>query len=278
MPHTHDTPTLEQIQAAIDQAASDPHTPPTPRRPEPPLRNEPRLLDGTGAMEALREKLAARGLDLPAGPIDDDPTPDEPGHPEYHRRMRADVALKRLETATPKRYRQATVTHPDVIAWVDHCITDMDTAGALLLFGDVGTGKTHQAYGALRRIAEAGLPGFSLIATTAADMHGDLRVHPGDPNHDIEHQLRRYCRIPLLFLDDIDVFKESETTEQNMFRIFNDRYNEQLPTIMTSNLLIRDPHGGRDLAAVLGERIISRLAQRSTIIPIGGTDLRREYR
>lgn len=229
-------------------------------------------------MARLQAVLAARGLELPAGPIDDQPTPDEPGHPEYHRRQRATVALDRLATATPKRYQQATVTHPDVIAWADRCIADTDTAGALLLFGDVGTGKTHQAYGALRRIAEAGLTHFSLIATTAADMHGDLRVHPGDPNHDIEQQLRRYCRIPLLFLDDIDVFKESETTEQNMFRIFNERYNECRPLIMTSNLLVRDPHGGRDLAGVLGERLTSRLAQIATTVPISGPDLRREYR
>ncbi|MFD3503725.1 ATP-binding protein [Streptomyces sp. NPDC058678] len=278
MPQTDNIPTLEQIQAAIDQAANDPHARPTPPRPEPTSRREPRTVDGTGAMERFREALAARGLDMPAGPIDDDPTPDEPGHPEYHRRQRATVALARLETATPKRYRQAAVTHPDVIAWADRAIADFDTAGALLLFGDVGTGKTHQAYGALRRIAEAGLPHFQLIATTAADMHGDLRVHPGDPHHDIEQQLRRYCRVPLLFLDDIDVFKESETTEQNMFRLFNDRYNEQRPLIMTSNLLVRDAHGGRDLAGVLGERLTSRLAQIATVVPISGPDLRREFR
>ncbi|MEU0343172.1 ATP-binding protein [Streptomyces bobili] len=278
MPHTDNKPTLEQIQAAIDQAASDPHAAPTPPRPEPPSRHEPRTIDGTRAMERLREALAARGLNLPGGPIDDDPTPDQPGHPEYHRRQRAKVALDRWETATPKRYRQATVTDPDVTAWADRVIADPETAGALLLFGDVGTGKTHQAYGALRRIAEAGLAHFQLIATTAADMHGDLRVHPGDPNHDIEQQLRRYCRVPLLFLDDVDVFKESETTEQNMFRLFNERYNHERPMIMTSNLLVRDPNGGRDLASVLGERLTSRLAQIATVVPISGQDLRREYR
>ncbi|MEU9656729.1 ATP-binding protein [Streptomyces chartreusis] len=278
MPPTDSIPTLAQIQAAIDQAAADPHAAPTPRRPETPSKREPRTVDSAPAMERMREALAARGLDLTAGPVDDDPTPDEPGHPEYHRRMRADIALKRLEATTPKRYRQATVTHPDVIAWADRCIADPETAGALLLFGDVGTGKTHQAYGALRRIAEAGLADFQILARTAADMHGDLRVHPSDPTHDIEQQLRRYCRVSLLYLDDIDVFKESETTEQNMFRIFNDRYNEYLPLIMTSNLLVRDPHGGRDLAGILGERLTSRLAQNATIVPVSGTDLRRDYR
>ncbi|MGW0774549.1 ATP-binding protein [Streptomyces sp. NPDC002835] len=240
---------------------------------------EPITLDGTKAMARMQQALAARGLNhITAGPINDNPTPDEPGHPEYHRRQRVAVALARLETATPKRYRQATVSHPDVIAWADRVIEDHDTAGALLLFGDVGTGKTHQAYGALRRIAEAGLTRYSLIATTAADMHGNLRVHPSDPQHDIEHELRRYCRVPLLFLDDIDVFKESETTEQNMFRLLNERYNECRPLIMTSNLLVRDPSGSRDLATVLGERITSRLSQIATVVPISGPDRRPEFR
>lgn len=163
-------------------------------------------------------------------------------------------------------------------AWADRAISDFDTAGALLLFGSIGTGKTHQAYGALRRIAEAGLPHYSLIATTAADMHGNLRVHPGSPQHDIEHELTRYCRVPLLFIDDIDVFKPSETTEQNLFRLLNERYNEMRPMIMTSNLLVRDPDGGPDLAAALGDRITSRLSQIATVVPITGADRRPEFR
>ncbi|WP_432104871.1 ATP-binding protein [Streptomyces sp. bgisy091] len=238
---------------------------------------EPMTLNNTKAMARFQEALERRGLTMPAGPIDDAPTPEEPGHPEYHRRQRAAAALSRWETATPRRYHQATTTHPQVTAWADRAIEDIETAGTLLLFGTIGTGKTHEAYGALRRIAAAGLPRYSLIATTAADMHGNLRVH-NDPQHDIEHELTRYCRIPLLFLDDIDVFKQSETTEQNMFRLLNDRYNECRPMIMTSNLLVRDPDGGRDLAAVLGDRLTSRLGQIATVVPITGPDRRQEFR
>lgn len=62
---------------------------------------EPATLADSKVMNRMRELLAARGLDLPAGPIDDTPTPEEPGHPDYHRRQRVSVALSRWETATP---------------------------------------------------------------------------------------------------------------------------------------------------------------------------------
>ncbi|MGW7195995.1 ATP-binding protein [Streptomyces chryseus] len=239
---------------------------------------EPMTLKNDRIMARLQAAAERCERTILPGPIDDAPTPDEPGHPEYHRRQRAAVALNRWEAATPRRYHEATVTHPDVTAWADRAITDFATAGALLLFGNIGTGKTHQAYGALRRIAAAGLPHYAVIATTAADMHGNLRVHPGDPQHDMEHELRRYCRVPLLFVDDVDAFKGSETTEQNMFRLLNERYNECRPMIMTSNLLVRDPDGGPDLAAALGDRIVSRLSQIATVIPITGPDRRPEFR
>lgn len=238
---------------------------------------EPQTLGSEALVRRIGAILAARGLaDLEPGPIDDAPTPNEPGHPEYHRRQRTEIALKRWQNATPRRYQEATATHPDVIAWADRAITDLDTAGILVLIGTIGTGKTHQAYGALRRIAEAGPRRYELVATTAADMYGTLR--PGGPGHDTEHELRRLTTVPLLLVDDIDVAKSSEWVEEVTYRIFNERYNECRPAIFTSNLLIVDPDGGPDLASKLGDRITSRLAQMTTVVPIVGPDRRREHR
>ena len=118
----------------------------------------------------LMAGIAKHVPDVTPGPIDDQPTPDEPGHPEYHRRQRAEFALGRWETAVPYRYRQATAHHPDIVAWADRAAHDYRDAGFLVLTGPIGTGKTHQAYGALRRIAEARPRRFEMIATTAPDM------------------------------------------------------------------------------------------------------------
>ncbi len=207
-----------------------------------------------------------------AGPVDDAPSPDEPGHPEYHRRNRAEWALARWETAAPPRYRRATHTLPEVQQWADNVITDRETAGSLLLTGTTGTGKTYQAYAALRAIAAAGPHVYEIRALTAADMYGLLR--PQGSQRGAEEELRRLCRIPLLLLDDLGSAKASEWTEEVTYRLINERYNACRPSIYTSNLPAKAADG-RDLTAALGERIVSRLSEDTRVIAMTGTDRRR---
>lgn len=208
-----------------------------------------------------------------AGPVDDAPTPDEPGHPEYHRRNRAELNLGRWTRATPPRYRRADATLPDVQAWADAAAADPDTAGSLLLTGTTGTGKTYEAYGALHRIAAAGSTHpYEIRALTAADMYGLLR--PNGSQRGAEEELRRLCRIPLLLLDDLGSAKASEWTEEVTYRLINERYNACRPSIYTSNLPAKSKDGG-DLSAALGERIVSRLSEDTRVIAMTGTDRRR---
>jgi DNA replication protein DnaC len=234
---------------------------------------EPQLLGGGNAMRRMRKLLADRGLaDIEPGPVDQAPSPDEPGHPDYHHRHRVQVALKRWHTSAPYRYQDATATHPQITAWADHAATDLRTAGDLLITGTFGTGKTHQAYGALRRIAEAGPDRFEMIAMTAPDMYGLLR--PGGSDRGAETELKRLCRVPLLLLDDLGTEKISEWTEEATYRLLNERYNECRPLIITSNLPTQGATGD-DLQAKLGGRIVSRLSQMTTFVELLGPDLRK---
>ncbi|WP_330173037.1 ATP-binding protein [Streptomyces sp. NBC_01498] len=234
---------------------------------------EPQRLGGENLTRRLQTQLDARGLgQVAAGPFDDNPAPDEPGHPEYHRRRRAEWALRRWTTATPFRYQEATATHPDVIAWADQVAADPRKAGFLFLTGSFGTGKTHQAYGALRQIADAGPEKYEVLALTAPDMYALMR--PGGSDNGPEFEVKRLMRIPLLLIDDLGTEKISEFTEEATYRLLNTRYNECRPLIITSNLPASDPNGP-DLVDKLGERITSRLSQMTTIVPMGGFDRRR---
>lgn len=237
---------------------------------------DPTTIGSNAVMERMQRMLDARGLGhITAGPIDDNPTPDEPGHPEYHRRQRTAIALQRWTTATPYRYREAAATHPDVVAWADRVIDDPRTAGILFLTGPFGTGKTHQAYGALRRIAETGPDRFELMATTAPDMYALLR--PGGSDRGAEYELKRLTRVPLLLVDDLGTEKISEFTEEATYRLLNERYNHCRPLIITSNLPATDPNGA-DLVDKVGARITSRLVQITTVVPMDGDDRRRHLR
>ncbi|GGU84471.1 hypothetical protein GCM10010275_19410 [Streptomyces litmocidini] len=234
---------------------------------------EPQRLGGENLIARLQARLEARGLAaVEPGPVDNAPTPDEPGHPEYHRRRRADWALQRWTTATPFRYQNATATHPQVTAWADQVAADPRKAGFLFLTGSFGTGKTHQAYGALRHIAEAGPERYEVLALTAPDMYALMR--PGGSEQGPEYEVKRLMRIPLLLIDDLGTEKISEFTEEATYRLLNYRYNECLPLIITSNLPARDENGP-DLNDQLGQRITSRLSQMTTVVPMNGFDRRR---
>lgn len=239
--------------------------------------SEPRTLTNQrpSMLARLMAGIAERHPNIQPGPIDDTPTPDEPGHPEYHRQRRAEWALGRWTTATPPRYRRAEATHPEAKAWADRVAADPETAGSLLLTGTTGTGKTHQAYGALRRIAESGPHRYEIVATTAADMYGLLR--PNGSERGTEAELDRLTRVPLLLLDDLGSAKVSEWTEEVTYRIVNERYNSCLPSLYTSNLPATSP-AGHDLTNVLGERIVSRLSQDTQIVGMAGPDMRRGLR
>lgn len=232
----------------------------------------------TAALGRILAGIRDRHPDIEPGTVDDGPRPDEPGHPEYHRRVRAEWALDRWTTATPPRYQEANTMHAAVQAWAIRVVANPTTAGNLLLTGTTGTGKTHEAYGALRAVAAAGPSVYEIRATTAADMYGLLR--PKGSERGAEEELRRLARVPLLLLDDLGSAKATEWTEEVTYRLVNERYNSCRPTIYTSNLPAdaRDGAGvrrGPDLTIALGERIVSRLSQDTTVVAMTGPDRRR---
>ena len=102
-------------------------------------------------------------------------------------------------------------------------------------------------------------------------------LRPGGSEKGAEHELKRLTKIPLLLVDDLGTEKVSEFTEEATYRLLNERYNHCRPLIITSNLPATDPNGV-DLVDKLGERITSRLAEVTTIVPMGGHDQRRHLR
>ncbi|MGW2840564.1 ATP-binding protein [Streptomyces sp. NPDC001493] len=218
--------------------------------------------------------LAAKGLQVvPESDSSDEASGEKEGIRGWQSRVRADYALNRWQTATPPRFQDAEATLPEVIGWADRALKDNVEAGALLLTGLTGTGKTHEAFGALRRIAAGGPNQFELITVNSADMYGSLR--PSQVMGSAEHELQRLCRVQYLLLDDFGTAKTTEWTEEITYRLVNFRYNHCLPTIITSNLPARDENGP-DLTDYVGARVASRLAEMvTTLVPMIGADRRR---
>jgi DNA replication protein DnaC len=226
---------------------------------------EPQPLGTTALASRLSGILAARGITAdPSAHLA--PVAPAGGHV---------AALQAAEVRIPPRYQAALADHPQVQAWIQQLIraarpgpdgtSGIARGGSLLLAGPTGTGKTHQAYGAIRSLLSAGVR-LRWHATTAADLYANQRPRPG---HDAERDLQALMRCPLLVLDDIGAAKASEWTEELTYRLINHRYEHLLPTLLTTNLPIRD------LRAGLGDRITSRLAEMTERVTLTGTDRRR---
>jgi hypothetical protein len=183
---------------------------------------------------------------------------------------------RRLDAWTPRRDgrgRVVAVTGVDRVPDGSATCIAVDSPDRTYLTADyVRTHNTHQAYGALRRIAEAGPERYEVLALTAPDMYALMR--PDGSENGPEYEVKRLKRIPLLLIDDVGTEKISDFTEEATYRLLNERYNESRPLIITSNLPARAERGPT-LADRLGERIASRLSQMTTVVEMTGADRRR---
>ncbi|MGH7743263.1 MAG: ATP-binding protein [Candidatus Dormibacteria bacterium] len=179
-----------------------------------------------------------------------------------------------LTKRVPRRFWDATITVPPVREWVtelvDLAVKDrgkrdpvINYGRSMLLIGGVGSGKTHQSYGAVRALAGSGARlGWRFV--TAADAFGSLRPRDGV---DGEEEFHKLARCGFLVLDDVGAEKSSEWTESVLCRLINARYDHERPTLVTTNVI--------GLAPVVGERVASRLAQMCTPVVMDGPDRRR---
>lgn len=183
--------------------------------------------------------------------------------------------LERIAADIPSRYLGAKLTDPTILCWVNDLI---QAAGAnrrampvigkgmsLLLLGPTGTGKTYQAYAALQALSLSGMLTPWCFAT-AADIYAKLR-----PRHkvDSEEVFRGYANTRLLVIDDLGAAKSTEWTEEVNYRLINHRYEQELPTIITSNVAVPE------LKAAIGDRVASRLAEMTVRVTLKGEDRRR---
>ncbi|MEU6029708.1 ATP-binding protein [Streptomyces tauricus] len=215
----------------------------------------------TDRLEAI---LTARGLDPAATAA---PPPEEPVS-----------ALELADRRIPARYRGALADHPQITAWAAQIARagrpgpagapGISEGGSLLIVGPTGTGKTHQAYGAIRTLLHRGVR-LRWEATTSADLHARLRPS-SRTGHDSERELQALARCPLLLLDDLGAAKASEWTEELTYRLINHRYEHLLPTLITTNLPTAE------LRTTLGDRVASRLAEMTERVILTGPDRRRE--
>ena len=138
-------------------------------------------------------------------------------------------------------------------------------SSGLLLWGNVGTGKSFFAGCIANALLEKGVPvlmtNFSRILNTLTGMHFE------DRNQFID-SLNRYS---LLIIDDLGIERNSEFALEQVFNVIDSRYRSKKPLIVTTNLTLTELNNAPDVAH---RRIYDRILERCAPIRINNRNIR----
>lgn len=134
----------------------------------------------------------------------------------------------------------------------------------LLLYGPVGTGKTHAAACIANELINQGRPclvtNFARITNTLQGMFDGKQRYLDDFN-----------RLDLLVIDDLAAERDTSYMNEMIFNIIDSRYRSGKPLIVTSNLTQAELTAP---CSVDKERIYSRLLEMCVPVEVKGTDRR----
>ncbi|MEW6718078.1 MAG: ATP-binding protein [Chloroflexota bacterium] len=112
--------------------------------------------------------------------------------------------------------------------------------GWLLILGGYGCGKTHLAAAIANQAVSLGVP---TLFITVPDLLDTLRFAYQDPDETFESRFDEIRNVPLLIMDDFGTQNATSWAQEKLFQIFNYRYINQLPLVVTTNVSLNQIEG-----------------------------------
>lgn len=186
------------------------------------------------------------------------------------RQWREKLRIKRVfgKSHIPLEYRRfpwRSLPKPRAVAQSSAWLDRRGEHPWLLLWGDPGRGKTTIMYGIAGEVA---VRGEAVLCKTLPDLLQELRTTYKPDGEGDSPIIDATKSVPWLFLDDIGAEVPSGWSGDRLYQIMNHRHNEQLPTVLSSNL------GLVALQEHLGERLHGRIKRMALPVFVGGSDLR----
>lgn len=217
------------------------------------------------------------------------------GKTEYAKKCQcqsADIFLLKSENANiPPRFRShelkayfpnnANPSQKKAKKIVEKFIEDYPAVGGkgLLLQGYTGVGKTRLlcsiATELIMKIKE-----LDIYYIDWNDLVREMRSGEDFSTRNfsqINQLINKLSRVDLLLFDEIGASKVSPWVHDNIYFLFNQRYNNERLTVCATNYFDKSADGKESLTQRIGERIRSRLFEMTRIVEIGGSDYRQEY-
>ena len=168
-----------------------------------------------------------------------------------------------------------TATNKDAVDAAHMMVAD--EIKGLFLYGEKGTGKTKLAAIIANERARAGSP---VLFASVPDLMADIRRSFKDGT--TSEAVQAVKNTPFLVLDDLGAEKMTEWVGEQLFCIVNHRYNEMLPTVVTSNYsptqviahMATVDARGNVIDDMQGQRIMSRIYEMCERVEIKGADWR----
>ena len=138
---------------------------------------------------------------------------------------------------------------------------EMESRPFITLLGKAGVGKSITAVKLARRLC------FENVLTPAfkncAELMMEIRATFRDKcDRTEEYIIQEISRVPLLILDDLAAEKVSDYSVSTLYIILNRRGEQDKPTIITSNLSIKE------IAETMGDRIANRLVRYGKVVTL----------
>ena len=176
-----------------------------------------------------------------------------------------------FSTNTPARKKAYQIAKD----YADNFAVHIQDGTGLYIEGTNGTGKTHLAAAiAMQLMTEQKIP---CICKTAGDLLLDIKSAYDAENVNEKQILQVYKDVSLLIVDDLGKEQCTDWSISTLYFIMNDRYENMLPTIITTNYNSDDltraltPKGYDNYKA---KAIISRLKEVSKVLTMAWEDAR----